>query len=77
MPLFQLVLQTSPDLAPETLQFIAGDVPNALTFANRHTSEFPAELWCDGRRVCRIQFERRTRSWVVVDPPDDPAERRG
>lgn len=38
MPIFQLVLQTSADSLPETLQFIAADVLSALRFANQHTN---------------------------------------
>lgn len=78
MPLFQLILKSSPDSALETLQFIAGDVPNALRFANRHTSQLPAELWCDGQRVCRLEYEERIGSWIIADSTgDNPAERRG
>lgn len=67
MPLFQLTMQPTPQCAPETLQFIAGDVANAITFANRYTSTIPAELWSDGRRVCRLEYDEPTGSWVVAD----------
>lgn len=78
MPLYQLTMQPTPQSAPETLQFIAGDVPSALTFANRYTSTVPAELWSDGRRVCRLVHDENTGSWVVADPATQPAvEREG
>ena len=44
MPIFQLLIQIFSNLLPETLQFIAADVPSALKFANQHTSSLPAEL---------------------------------
>lgn len=67
MPLFQLILQASPQSAPETLQFIAGDVPSALKFANRQTSSLLSELWCDGSRVCRFEYDEQTGAWVIAD----------
>jgi hypothetical protein len=66
MPLFQLIMQTSPQADPEALQFIAGDVPSALVFADRHTSSLPAELWCDGARVCRLEYSEQTGKWNVA-----------
>lgn len=77
MPLYQLTMQSTPQSAPETLQFIAGDVPSALTFANRHTSSVPAELWSEGRRVCRLELDEKTGSWVVADPAAAPTVERG
>lgn len=77
MPLYQLTMQPTPQSAPETLQFIAGDVPSALTFANRYTSPIPAELWSDGRRVCRLVHDDSTGSWVVADPGEKSAFERG
>lgn len=68
MPLYQLTMQLSPQSAPETLQFIAGDVPSALMFANRYSSPMPAELWSDGRRVCQLMHDENTGLWVVADP---------
>lgn len=68
MPIFQLVLQTSADPLPETLQFIAADVPNALRFANQHPSTLPAELWEGGVRVCKLLFSEQDAAWHVVDP---------
>lgn len=67
MPIFQLVLQPSADSAPETLQFIAADVPSALTFANQHTSSLPAELWQGVSRVCRLTYSKQKGSWIVAD----------
>ncbi len=66
MPLYQLTMQSSPQSAPETLQFIAGDVSSALTFANRHASSLPAELWSDGRRVCWLEYDEESAAWVVA-----------
>lgn len=78
MPLYQLTMQPTPQSAPETLQFIAGDVPSALTFANRFPSPVPAELWSDGRRICRLVYNKQAGSWVVTDPGSKPAvEREG
>lgn len=68
MPIFQLVLQISADSLPETLQFIAADVPSALKFANQHTSSLPAELWEGGVRVCELMFSEQDAAWHVVDP---------
>lgn len=68
MPIFQLVLQISEDSLPETLQFIAADVPSALKFANQHTSSLPAELWESGVRVCELMFSERDAAWHIVDP---------
>ncbi len=69
MTLFQLVLQTSREVAPETLQFSAADVPAALAFANRHTTPFPAELWQDGKRVCMLAFCETSGTWVITGEP--------
>jgi len=77
MPLYQLTMQPTPQSAPETLQFIAGDVPSALTFANRYPSPVPAELWSDGRRVCRLEYDENTGSWVAADPAAKSAVERG
>lgn len=68
MPIFQLVLQISADSLPETLQFIAADVPSALKFANQHTSSLPAELWEGGACVCELRFSEQDDAWHVVDP---------
>ena len=68
MPLYQLTMQPAPQSAPETLQFIEGDVPSALTFANQYSSLMPAELWSDGRRVCQLIHDEKTGLWVVADP---------
>lgn len=77
MPLYQLTMQPAPQSAPETLQFIAGDVPSALTFANQYSSPMPAELWSDRRRVCQLIHDEKTGLWVVADPGEMPAIERG
>jgi hypothetical protein len=77
MPLYQLTLQPTPQSVSETLQFIAGDLSSALTFANRYPSPVPAELWSDGRRVCLLVHDEKAGSWVVADPGVKPAVERG
>jgi hypothetical protein len=67
MPIFQLVLQTSADSTPETLQFIAANVSGALTFANQHGSALPAELWEGGALVCKLEYSEQAGSWFVAD----------
>ena len=68
MPIFQLVLQISANSLPETLQFIAADVPSALQFANQHPSPLPAELWEGGACVCELMYSEQDAAWHVVDP---------
>lgn len=68
MPLYQLTLPTNSQSDIETLQFIAGDVNSAITFANRYSSTHPAELWSDGRRICRLQYDEAAGTWSVAKP---------
>lgn len=70
MPIFQLILRSSLEELPETLQFIAPDVPGALIFANQHRSPLPAELWRDGDRVCNLVCSESDGVWSVA--PDTP-----
>ena len=66
MPIFQLVIQSSEDVPYETLQFIAADVPGALTFASQYRSPLPAELWQGGKRVCTLIYSEQDASWVIA-----------
>lgn len=75
MPIFQLLLQTSEDSLPETIQFIAADLQVALRFANQHTTSLPAELWEGGVRVCELRFSEQSDTWHVVDPGNPAAAR--
>lgn len=76
MPLYQLTMQATPQSAPETLQFIAGDVQSALTFVNHYTSPVPAELWSEGRHVCRLDYDKQSGSWGIADPAEKIADER-
>lgn len=77
MPLYQLILQDSSEVPSETLQFIAGDLRAALTFADRHTAPLPAELWCEGKRVCKLELSDTAGAWVIVGQSATSAVNKG
>jgi hypothetical protein len=51
---FRLKFAADRRAPQKEVEFAAWDAATALLIAQREASHRPAELWCDGRRLCTI-----------------------
>lgn len=64
---YSLRFAPSSEWEGKEVQFEASDPTRALFIAHAEARARSAELWCDGKRLCRIdQAHRETRDFWII-----------
>ncbi len=68
MSKYHLYLRSYPDGTTETMQVDGDNIVRALDLARSSGFRGLAELWCDGRRLCNIEYSAEDDYWAIVPP---------
>jgi hypothetical protein len=65
---YQLFLRSSADGATETMQLDGDNIVRTLELAHGDGFRGSAEVWCDGSRLCNIEYSDEHGFWTVIPP---------